>query len=82
MFKRSENYNKKRRSKGIDLFIQISPSEFLRPFFETLLRFQIRRNKSSSEAYYGFDWRILYKRYSDCIFIEMEFAKNCNFCIA
>jgi hypothetical protein len=50
MFERSENYNKKRRSGGIYLSIQISPSEFLRPFFETLLRFQIRGNKSSPEV--------------------------------
>jgi hypothetical protein len=44
MFEMSENYNKKRRSGGIRLFIQISLSEFLRPFFETLLMLQIMGN--------------------------------------
>ena len=55
MFERSENYNKKRRSGGIHLSIQISPSEFLRPFFKTLLRFQIREYNLSSVIYWGFD---------------------------
>ena len=32
-------YNEKRRSGENQLFIQISPSEFLSPFFETSLRF-------------------------------------------
>ena len=41
MLEWTENCYKKRRSGGIHLSIQISPSEFLRPFFETLLRFQI-----------------------------------------
>jgi hypothetical protein len=41
MFERPEDYNKKRRSEGNQFNFQISPSEFLRPFFETLLRFQI-----------------------------------------
>ena len=44
MFEWTENYYKKRRSGGIRLSIQILPSEFLRPFFETLLRFQITGN--------------------------------------
>jgi hypothetical protein len=51
IFGRSENYNKKRRSGGIHLFIQISPSEFLRLFFGTSLRFQIRGYESSSDVY-------------------------------
>jgi len=44
MLEWTENYYKKRRSGGIRLSIQILPSEFLRPFFETLLRFQITGN--------------------------------------
>ena len=44
MLEWTENYNKKRRSGGIHLSIQISPPEFLRSFFETLLRFQIMGN--------------------------------------
>jgi len=52
MFERSENYNKKRRSGGIHLSIQISPSEFLRPFFETSLRFQIRE-KNHHQRFVG-----------------------------
>jgi hypothetical protein len=52
MFERSENYNKKRRSGGIHLSIQISPSEFLRPFFETLLRFQIG-GKNHHQSFMG-----------------------------
>ena len=37
-------YYKKRRSGENQLFIQISPSEFLSPFFENLLGFQIMDN--------------------------------------
>jgi hypothetical protein len=55
MLEWTENYYKKRRSGGIHLSIQISPSEFLRPFFKTLLRFQIREYNLSSVIYWGFD---------------------------
>jgi hypothetical protein len=51
MFERWENYNKKRRSGGNQFNFQISPSEFLRLFFGTSLRFQIRGYESSSDVY-------------------------------
>ena len=52
MLEWTEMYYKKRRSGGIHLSIQISPSEFLRSFFETLLRFQIG-GKNHHQSFMG-----------------------------
>ena len=55
MFERLRNYKKKGGSEGKHLNFLISPSEFLRTFFGTSLRFQIREYNLSTVIYWGFD---------------------------
>ena len=79
-----EYYYKKRRSGGNQFDFPISPSEFLTPFFETLLRFQVKEKNTSQEVCWGFDWCTLYKNFSDYVlrhevhnFQQAEFLYIC-----